>query len=331
MGTGYAVTVIASPHEIDAAALTELVQATLTQISRTFSTYDPTSELSRLNRRASLQWTAVSPAFLEVLELARAVSRLTGGAFEPTVQPLVELWGFGASGQPRRVPSTQEVADARTKTGIAKLETKRHPPRMRKRDPRLSLDLNGIAKGFAVDEIAHRLEKSGVRRYLVDIGGEIRVAGKAPRGMPWRIGIERPSNATPGGPITLQLVQGAVATSGDYRNFFSVDDQRYSHLIDPKTGYPVRHGLVSVTVLHEQTAIADALATGLLVLGPQRGLALATTLDLPAYFIVRAEEAWRIEATERLTPFLNRYGAAVVPTNATVATGSPTPPARSTH
>lgn len=331
MGTGYAVTVIASPHEIDAAALTELVQATLTQVSRTFSTYDPTSELSRLNRRASLQWTAVSPAFLEVLELARAVSRLTGGAFEPTVQPLVELWGFGASGQPRRVPSTQEVADARTKTGIAKLETKRHPPRMRKRDPRLSLDLNGIAKGFAVDEIAHRLEKSGVRRYLVDIGGEIRVAGKAPRGMPWRIGIERPSNATPGGPITLQLVQGAVATSGDYRNFFSVDDQRYSHLIDPKTGYPVRHGLVSVTVLHEQTAIADALATGLLVLGPQRGLALATTLDLPAYFIVRAEEAWRIEATERLTPFLNRYGATVVPTNATVATGSPTPPARSTH
>ena len=104
MGPGYAVTVIASPREIDAAALTELVQATLPQISGTFSTYDPTSELSRVNHRASLQWTAVSPVFLEVLELARAVSRLTGGAFEPTVQPLVELWGFGASGQPGAVP-----------------------------------------------------------------------------------------------------------------------------------------------------------------------------------------------------------------------------------
>ena len=314
MGTRYEVTLVNPPATLDAAALTQVINATLARITATFSTYKSSSELSRFNRHPTTEWVTVSPALFAVLRMARTVHQVTQGAFEPTVAPLVKLWGFADGEQPSQAPPQDDILAALETTGMRHLELHAAGSQARKRNSKLSLNLNAIAKGYGVDQLARSLESAGVRRYLINIGGEIRVKGRAPRGIPWRIGIERPAGSTAadgaGSPVTLRMTEGAVATSGDYRNFFVANGKRFSHLIDPITGHPVEHGLASVTVLHNQAAIADALATGLLVLGPRRGIAIAMAHDLPAYFIGRGRNgAWQIQATAALEPFLSRQGA----------------------
>ena len=287
MGTEYAVTV--SGGSDCNAALSEPVAAELRSVNAQMSTWQPDSELSRFNRAGAGAWMPVSADLAGVVILAQDLARQSGGAFDVTVGPLVDLWGFGVR-ERRGVPGAEEIAATAERVGHRSLEARRSPPGLRKLVDDLRIDLSGIAKGHGVDRLAALLDLRGCTDYLIDIGGEVRVRGLSPRRNPWRIGVELPEAG--GGMETgtfLSLSDGAVATSGDYRNFRTVGDIRFSHTIDPRTGRPVAHDMVSVTVLADTAALADGLATLINVLGPDDGLAFARRQGLAALLLIRRE------------------------------------------
>lgn len=285
MGTSYSVQLVEPPAALDRAALGRRIETLLDAINGLMSTYRSDSELSRFNAREATDWQPVSRALVAVVEAAQAVSRASDGAFDVTVGPLVNLWGFGPTVTAEALPSPAEIERARARVGWERLALQREPPALRKDRPDLYVDLSAIAKGYAVDRLAQLLEDAGIEDYLVEVGGELRGRGVNGRGQPWRIAIERPDAARRAVFRVVALRDLGMATSGDYRNFFEVDGDRFSHTIDPATGRPVRHRLASVTVLAESTMVADAWATALLVLGPERGMALAEAHGLAALFI----------------------------------------------
>jgi len=289
MGTGYSVQVVEPPPHLTRRALGDRVAAMFERIDARMSTYRPDSELSRFNRSRRAGWFGVSPETRAVVAHALALSTLTGGAFDVTVGPLVELWGFGAGPRRKTPPSAERLHAARARVGYRRLHTRRSPPALRKEHPELQVDLSGIAKGYAVDAVAEALEQLGAQRYLVELGGELRARGRNPAGHPWRIGVEAPLAGERRVQRVLAVERGAVATSGDYRNFFEANGRRYGHTLDPRTGRPVRHALASATVLASSAARADALATALMVLGPEAGRALGERLGLAALLVVRGD------------------------------------------
>jgi thiamine biosynthesis lipoprotein len=299
MGTSYSVQLAAAPAGLDMQALGQAIARVLEEVNVLMSTYRPDSELSRFNASESTDWFACSPELVEVLAAARQVSDASGGAFDVTVGPLVNLWGFGPNIEPDELPGQTQIDAARARMGYRQLELRESPPALRKARPDLYVDLSAIAKGYGVDRVAALLARQGIENALVEIGGELRGHGVNGRGEPWRIAVERP---LPDGPRQVFRVLGlqdiGMATSGDYRNFFELDGKRYSHSIDPATGRPVGHALVSVTVLAENTMMADAWATALLVLGPERGLALAESRGLAALLISRDRGRLRARATK---------------------------------
>lgn len=305
MGTRYSVQMTAPPAELQRPALAEAIQARLDAIDALMSTYRADSELSRFNASASTDWVAVSPELVRVLGAAQRVSRASGGAFDVTVGPLVDLWGFGPAPRPEQLPDATAIAAARARVGWQRLALRPDPPALRKSHPELHVDLSAIAKGYAVDRVAAVLEEAGLSDYLVEIGGELRARGVNGRGAAWRIAIERPE---PGRRAVFRVValrDLGMATSGDYRNFFELGGQRYSHTVDPATGRPVEHQLVSVTVLAEAAMLADAWATALLVLGPERGARLADSEGLAAALIRQDGDGFVLETT----PAFDRAGA----------------------
>ncbi len=277
------------------------IEATLTEVNAQMSTYLPDSELSRLNRGPVGAWLPVSPAIAEVVSAAADLGEFSEGAFDITVGPLVDLWGFGAGSAPgpdAGVPDDAALTQARTRVGMKHLEIRRDPPRLRRLAP-VSMDLSAIAKGYGVDRVFEELMAMGCSDLLVDIGGEVRALGAGPSGADWRIGIEVPDPDSQGGvQRVVALGAGALATSGDYRNFFEVEGQRYSHTIDPRTGRPITHDLAAVTVAHASAMWADGWATALNVLGPDAGLRLAREQGLAALFIVRGEDGFQERYTE---------------------------------
>lgn len=303
MGTGYRITLRPLPDGHTAESLQAAIDERLVAINRVMSTYDPDSELSRLNRNPDGDWITVSEELYTVLAEAQRISELSDGAFDVTVGPLVNLWGFGPDRGDDRVPDEAAIATARERVGYRMLELRAEPLAARKARPDLYIDLSAIAKGYGVDEIAGLLESAGVNHYLVDIGGELRARGVNEQDDPWRIGIEKPE---PGERTVREIIglrDTGMATSGDYRNFFELDGRRYAHVIDPATGWPIRHRLASVTVLHSRCMNADGLATALLAMGPERGFALAEHAQLAALFIVITDEGFE----SRPTPALNAY------------------------
>lgn len=303
MGTSYSVKLADAPPGLDAEALQQELEQLLEQVNGAMSTYRPDSELSRFNQYSGSDWVAASPELLSVLEEARAVSRLSGGAFDVSVGPLVNLWGFGPEKHLDQAPSEAEIQAARKRVGYRMLELRESPPGLRKARPDLYLDLSAIAKGYAVDLLAAHLNSLGLNNYMVEIGGEVWGRGHNRKGIPWRIAIEKPDPASRSVQEIIGLDGLGVATSGDYRNFFEQNGHHYSHSIDPGTGRPVAHNLASVTVLAPSVMHADALATALLVLGPERGLELAEQQGLAVLFIIREEEGFR----EHATPEFARY------------------------
>ncbi len=284
MGTSYTVKVVADLSAAEEERLETAVIEALGSVNQRMSTYLADSELSRLNRFRGSEVFALSEESLEVFRLAREISRRSGGAFDITVGPLVNAWGFGPEGVPPVPPSQEELERILPHIGFELLELV--PEGVLKRDPEVVGDLSAIAKGYAVDQVVRVLEESGVSRFMVEVGGEVRTAGEAPSGGPWRIGIEGPTPAGRSLYRVLPLTGQAVATSGDYRNFYEVDGERFSHTIDPKTGRPVEHAGASVSVVTEDCASADAWATALLVLGPRAGFDLAVEENLAALFLV---------------------------------------------
>ncbi|WP_255611685.1 FAD:protein FMN transferase [Marinobacterium arenosum] len=301
MGTGYTVKWVGQ----DPQAVTELhgrIDQQLQAINDSMSTYIDSSELSRLNRTPQGEWFALSAELFEVLLLARQISEQSAGQFDPTVGPLVNLWGFGPDGRVERAPSDAEIEARRGRIGYQFLELDTAKRRVRKQRD-LYVDLSAIAKGYGVDIIARLLEENGIDRYLVEIGGELRVKGSKPDGSSWRLAIESPDSAGRSVHNVIELGQGGIATSGDYRNYFEQDGVRFSHTIDPHTGRPVVHKLASVTVIADNCAAADAYATTLLVMGEERGYAFALEQGLDAYFIVKAADGFET----RYTPGFNNY------------------------
>ncbi|WP_338053478.1 FAD:protein FMN transferase [Rhabdochromatium marinum] len=313
MGTTYSVQIVNPPPDFAAQTVQQQLDAELADINAQMSTYDPNSSLSQFNQSGVGaeaaeagdfgDWFPVPVALAQVVEEAQQISRLSHGAFDITVGRLVNLWGFGPEFHPDQVPTDEAIAKALRLTGYHKLAVRLQPPALRKALPELYVDLSAIAKGYAVDQLAERLQQLGLDNYLVEVGGELRAAGPGP-GRPWRIAIERPESQARDVFRVVSLHDIGMATSGDYRNFFETDGMLYSHTINPHTGRPVTHHLASVTVLDKACMRADALATALLALGPHDGLQLAEAQDIPAFFIERQATGYQAQMTrafERLT------------------------------
>jgi len=289
MGTRWRVTLSSPEAGLDVAAREAEVARILQSVDEAMSTWDPESEVSRFNASRTTDWFDVSAQTATVVAEALRVGRLCHGAFDVTVEPLVELWGFGPGSAPGAVPDGREVAAALERVGLDLLDVRHAPPGLRKRRPDVRVDLSGLAKGFAVDMVADHLDAEGIGHVLVEVGGELRARGHSPTGGPWRVGIESPSVA--GGPVgcVVPLVDQAIATSGDYRRFFETDGRRHAHVLDPRTGRPAEHGIASATVLAETAMEADAFATALLVLDPEEGLDLVERQGLSARLLRRVD------------------------------------------
>ncbi len=291
MGTTWSVIIADGTVGTDTAALQQLLQARLDQINGLMSTYEPTSELSRFNDRAISDWFPLSEDTAQVIEVAQEVSRLSGGAFDVSVGPLVELWGFGAAARGKRVPSEEQISKSLALVGYEKIRLRREPAAVSKQIPKLRIDLSAVAKGYAVDALAEILEQQGLSNYLLEVGGELQIAGHRGDGDPWQIAIEKPLEGIREVAAIFPLTNTALATSGNYRNFYVEDGQRYSHTIDPVSGRPVRHKLASVTVLDQTCARADALATALMVMGEEKGRELCEKHRIAAYFMIHEGES----------------------------------------
>jgi FAD:protein FMN transferase len=287
MGTSFRVLIAADLAEGELDRTRRLVEERLDSLSRLMSTYDATSEISRFNRHASTEPVAATPELIDVLTMAREVSERSGGAFDVTVGPLVEAWGFGPGGgidgPSRPTPSEGEVERLRQVAGYDRVVIDRAAGTAAKTHPESWVDLSGIAKGYAADAVAAVLAEEGLTSFLVEVGGEL--AGRGTRaGRPWRVGIERPDD-TPGVWATVELDHEGIATSGDYRDYYEEGGLRYAHIIDPRTGRPVIVRGASVSVIHPSAAMADAWATALTVLGPEEGYEVAVREGLAAVFV----------------------------------------------
>lgn len=303
-GTTYHINVVLTDDQQRLENLAKGIETELEKVDAAMSTWRKDSELSRLNRAADQsEWIGISAPLHEVLAKSVEVSELTGGAFDVTVGPVVNLWGFGPEARPEQVPTEQELASVLSATGYEKLELRGEPPAVRADKPQY-IDLSAIAKGYGVDAVARYLDSEGVNAYLVEIGGEVRVQGRKPGGDAWRLAIEQPVSEGREVNRVVALESKAMATSGDYRNYYESEGQRYSHTIDPETGKPITHNLASVTVLAEDCMTADALATGFNVMGFERAQALATRENIPAYFIIRTENGFETHQTPAFSSYV---------------------------
>lgn len=273
----------------DTPALQAGIEASLSRVNKLMSTYDSESELSRFNRHG-VEPFSLSSETMQVMRIAEQVSRESEGAFDITVGPIVNAYGFGPQLSPTP-PSDEALDSMRAYVGLDKVALDEAALTATKRDPRVYCDLSAVAKGYGSDAVAEFLEAQGVANYMVEIGGEVRTRGVRPEGGPWSIGIERPDAAQQtvllAVPMRSDGKAQALATSGDYRNFFMEDGKRISHTIDGRSGRPIEHMLASASVLHDSCAWADAYATALMALGPEQGLAMAERLGLAVYLLVR--------------------------------------------
>ena len=293
MGTTYIVQLNTPLEPDELRAARAAVARAIRRIEELMSTYQPSSEISRFARAPAHAPFVVSEETAEVLDRALQVVASTAGAFDITVHPLVEAWGFGARGRPDRVPRDDELAALLGQVGPDKITFDRSARTVRKTTAGVSLDLSAVAKGYAVDRAAEALEARGLHDYLVELGGETRARGQNPRGQPWRVAVEKPG----GGAIALELDARGVASSGNYRNTYVLDGQRYAHTIDPRTGRPVTHSVLGTAVVHEDTAVADAWATALMVLGDPQGLNVATRERLAVALFIAGKNGLEMKTT----------------------------------
>ncbi len=306
MGTTYSVKVTDPPGSVDSGAIKENVDELLRGVNGAMSNYQSDSELSRFNASAEVGWFTVSRATAEVVHEALRLGALSDGAFDVTVGPLVNLWGFGPDMRPERIPSETELSAERQRVGTKYLSVRLDPPALRKTRPDLYVDLSAIAKGYAVDLVAGYLESEAIPSYLVEIGGEIRVRGWNDNGRPWRIAVEAPISEKRAVQRIIEPNEAGVATSGDYRNYFEHNGQRFSHTIDPATGRPIDHRLASATVIHPSAMTADGLATTLMVLGPERAFQFADRHGVAAFLISKSDDGFVERYTTAFEPYLKR-------------------------
>ncbi len=297
-GTRFNIKAPALPATIKSDELKIQIKQLLDRLNGQMSTYQQDSELSKINQNQTGEWIDVSDALYEVLKQAKLISELSQGAFDITVGPLVNLWGFGPSAMSYTAPANEKIKQQLLNTGYQNLIYNDEKHQVKKKLPLLYLDLSAIAKGYAVDRVGMLLEAKGIENYMVEIGGELRLKGFNIQNKPWRIAVEKPTVNKRVIEKVLPLSNIALATSGDYRNFFEQNGIRFSHTIDPHTGKPITHKLASVTILSDTTMKADALATAFMVLGEDKGYQLAEKENIAALFIIKTKEDFKEKATD---------------------------------
>lgn len=305
MGTYYVVT-LSDPFPGGEPALQREVDALLARLNKEISTYDPHSLISRFNQGPANTPMAIPASMAKIVQQGMDAGHLTGGRLDVTVGPLVNLWGFGPDKRPLKRPSAEQIAEARQKVGIDKLSLSRRGSDflLSKSIPGLYLDLSTLGEGAASDEIAALLEHAGVNDYLIEVAGAVRSKGKNGQGKPWRVAIVEPSDQ-PGAIEDVVVPNGmALSTAGSYRNYYELDGRRYSHIIDPASGEPVTHRLVSASVLTPTALEADALDTALMVMGPEQALAFAREHGLAVYLIVKTAQGFESKFTPQFAPYL---------------------------
>ena len=284
MGTRYTALFYAAAG-IDTDAISHNLTRAVARVDQQMSTWKPDSDLNRLNAAPEQQWVSVPEELATVLSAALRVSQQSGGAFDIAVGDLVDAWGFGPAEQTITEQALTTSPHARLSASAALvIDTQRN--QVRKRAP-LQLDLNGIAKGFGVDELARCLDGLGITRYLVGIDGEMRARGVKPDGQCWAVALEKPSRGVREVMGVMELGDAAIATSGDYRHWVDVAGQSYAHTMNPATGAPLCNPLAAVTVVASSCMLADAWATALMVLGETEGPRLAQERGMDALFVLR--------------------------------------------
>ena len=292
MGTTYHITVVTGFLK-NTKALKDKIDMRLDEINKSMSTYRKDSEISRFN---ALKQTGekfyISNDFFNVMTVAQNLYKLTGGAWDGTIEPLVNIWGFGYSEHKKRIPSKLEIDALLADIGFNNIEISANRYLV-KRKAFISLDFASIAKGYGVDQIAALIRTNQIKNFLVEIGGEVFAAGFRKDGKNWKIGINRPEKNTPFDQVykVLYLQDKGFATSGDYRNYFECEGKRFSHILDPRNGYPINNGVVSVSIVADTCTFADGLATAIMVLGHKKGLELVNSLDnTECLIVVRADD-----------------------------------------
>lgn len=287
----------------------EQIENILKDVNDKMSTYIPTSELSRFNQNTQTNTPVeISADLAKVIAEAIRLHQVTEGALDITVGPVVNLWGFGPEKRVEKQPTPEQLAERLGWVGIEKIKLIKNSDKatLEKSVPQLYIDLSSIAKGFGVDKVAEYAESIGVQNYMVEIGGEIRTKGKNLEDKYWQIAIEKPEFD---GSRSIEQVIGlnnlAMATSGNYRNYFEENGVRFSHEIDPKTGYPIQHRLASITVLSPSAMTADGLATGLLVLGEEKALQVAEQHNLAVYLIMKTDNGFETKMSSAFEKIVN--------------------------
>lgn len=290
MGTTWTVKLIRQKNSPDLHELKNGIQQQLDSVDAQMSTWKPDSDLSRFNHAAANSWQTLPPELFGVLEKSLALARDTGGAYDPTIGPLVNLWGFGPGPKSHTTPDPETLATMRRRIGWQKIELDAATKNARQPGG-MSVDLSSIAPGFAVDQISRYLDGIGIRNFLIEHGGELRARGHRPGNEGWRVGIEQP-DSDDNLAMIIVLNNRASGSSGDYRKYYELDGKRYSHHIDPRTGAPVTHVLALVTVVADDCITADSTAAALSILGPDEGYAYAVQHNIAALFLVRTDDGF---------------------------------------
>lgn len=305
MGSTYTVKYVRSQQVAPAEQLRRATDEILSDLDRQLSTYRADSDIERFNALPAGSCEAMPEAVLDLVQAGERLSQESDGALDLTIEPLLNLWGFGPHGKGERIPAAEEIASARQQVGHRYLRIEQG--RLCK-DADVQVDFNSIAAGYAVDKVVERLQELGVRSYLVEITGELKAQGRKPDGSSWRIAIEAPRDDQRVAQEIIELDGLAVSTSGDYRNYFERDGVRYSHTLDPQTGAPIVHRLAAVTVVDPSAMRADGLSTALMVMGPERGLVYATERKIAAFFVIREGQNFVSRST---AAFDEAFGAGV--------------------
>ena len=274
-----------------------IIKEEFTKIDDEMSVFNPHSEISDINHETSGAWIALSPELSNLFKNAHQIYKMSGGAFDPTTGKLINLWGFGTSGNAQKIPEQSEIDEVLKTTGFDKIDFDKNYEKLRKKFPETMINLSAIAKGYAVDRVAELLKKNDYKNFVIEIGGEVYAHGKRSEDIKgWNIGIVNPENNNEVNAFVITLKNFAAATSGDYRNFFYIDGKKYSHTIDPKTGYPAENTLTSVTVFDKSCAKADGLATAIMSMGEKKASAFIKQNNLPVVMFTKDEngklESW---------------------------------------
>lgn len=286
MGTTYKIKYLSSDRS-SKSAWQKKVEIRLKQVNQHLSMYDPDSEITAFNKGPLGIYKNASDDFFTMVETGRHLYALSNGAWDGTIKPLVDLWGFGTRKQPDTIPSNATISEALLQVGFGHIQIQ--SPRQIIKNKSVTLDFGSIAKGYGVDAIARLFRDAGITNVLVEIGGELYASGKNKKGKLWTVGISRPDPVLAKQSLykILRLNNQAIATSGNYRNFYTIEGRTFSHIIDPKTGYPVQNRIVSASVIAKDCTMADGLATALMVMDVQGGLDLINSLDGVECLIVR--------------------------------------------